>query len=545
MGFAELAEFSRVLLHHLHTVQGHYQKLFERAAPLASTEGSLVFTGVEDDPETLQTLSEMGFRDPHHVAHAIRGWHHGRIRATRSARAREILTKLMPALLSALAATADPDAAFNQFDRFVSRLPGGIQLFSLLLVNTHLLKLVSNICGSAPRLADHLSRAPGVLDALMDRGFLSTLPTREQLEQLLEAQLAAVPDYESALDATRRFAKEQMFRVGVQIIEGTLNADAAGAAFTNIAECATAKLLVATEHELGATAGQVPDGGFCVIAMGKLGGREMTAASDLDLIFVYRAPEDAVSDGAKPLSASVFYARLAQRLIAALTVPTAEGTLYEVDMRLRPTGNKGPVAVSLESFARYHATESWTWERLALTRARVVAGSKELGEKVAAAIRATLTTVPERAKILADAADMRAKLYAQFPGKAPWDLKFAHGGLVDIEFIAQTLQLLEAHHAPQALHANTVSALNALAQAKAVGPEDAIALMQAARMETALMQVLRIAVEGSFEAGQATPGLKTLLAQAGGQPSFEALEERLCALQEQVAAIFQKLVVPA
>jgi len=542
MGFADTASFSEVLLYHLRTVQKHYLKLFEQEAPLATSEGSLVFTGVEDDPETIETLSKMGFRDPHHVAHAIRGWHHGRIRAARSARAREILTKLMPALLDALAATADPDAAFAQFDRFVSRLPGGVQLFSLLLANTHLLKLVSNICGSAPRLADHLARSPGVLDALMDRGFLTSLPSREQLDSLLTAQLSA-GDYEAALDGARRFAKEQIFRVGVQIMEHSLRADAAGPAFTNIAETAIAGLLKATEDELAASFGHVPGGAFTVVAMGKLGGREMTASSDLDLIFVYDAADEAMSDGAKPLPASVFYARLAQRLIAALTVPTAEGPLYEVDMRLRPTGNKGPVAVSLESFARYHASESWTWERLALTRARIIAGSQDLGEKVTDVVRATLTSVPDRAKILTDAADMRAKLFAQFPGKAPWDLKFARGGLVDIEFIAQTLQLLEAHDRPNVLHSNTVGALNALAQASAVDATDAVTLMAAAELETALMQVLRIAVDGEFEALSATPGLKALLARAGGDDDFAELEAKLRRLQAGVATVFEKRIV--
>ncbi|MBS0273706.1 MAG: bifunctional [glutamine synthetase] adenylyltransferase/[glutamine synthetase]-adenylyl-L-tyrosine phosphorylase [Proteobacteria bacterium] len=542
MGFADTAAFSKVLLHHLHTVQSHYLKLFERSAPLATSEGSLVFTGVEDDPETIETLSGMGFRDPHHVAHAIRGWHHGRIRATRSARAREILTKLMPALLDALAATADPDAAFAQFDRFVSRVPGGVQLFSLFLANTHLLKLVSNICGSAPRLADHLARSPGVLDALMDRGFLNSLPSREQLDAVLRVQLSAANDYEAALDAVRRFAKEQIFRVGVQIIEGTLNALAAGAALTNIAECSVAGSLAATEDELAHSVGRIPKGAFAVVAMGKLGSREMTASSDLDLIFVYDAPDDTVSDGAKPLPSSTFYARLAQRLIGALTVPTAEGTLYEVDMRLRPTGNKGPVAVSLESFARYHATESWTWERLALTRARVIAGSPELGSKVAAVIRDALTAAPDRIKILADAAGMRAKLFAQFPGKAPWDLKFSRGGLVDIEFIAQTLQLLEAHNSPAVLHSNTISALNLLAQVNAIAAEQVAVLMAAAELELALMQVLRIAVDGEFEAASATPGLKALLTRAGDAARFDDLEARLCDLQAQVKAIFEKQI---
>jgi glutamate-ammonia-ligase adenylyltransferase len=376
----------------------------------------------------------------------------------------------------------------------------------------------------------------------MDRGFLNSLPTREQLDALFDVQLTVARDYEAALDAVRRLAREQIFRVGVQIIEGTLDALAAGSALTNIAECSVAGLLAATENELASSVGRTSNGAFVVVAMGKLGSREMTASSDLDLIFVYDAPDEAVSDGAKSLPASMFYARLAQRLIGALTVPTAEGTLYEVDMRLRPTGNKGPVAVSLESFSRYHATESWTWERLALTRARVIAGSQELGNNVSAVIRAALTAAPDRTKILTDAADMRAKLFAQFPGKAPWDLKFARGGLVDIEFIAQTLQLLEAHSTPIVLHSNTIGALNLLAQVKAIAAEDAVALMAAAELELALMQVLRIAVDGEFEAASATPGLKGLLARAGAAGSFAELEAKLISLQAQVRAIFEKRI---
>jgi glutamate-ammonia-ligase adenylyltransferase len=543
MGFADTAALSAVLLHHLNTVQGHYLRLFEREAPLATSEGSLVFTGVEDDPETIETLASMGFYDPKHVAQAIRGWHHGRIRATRSARAREILTRLMPALLDALAATVDPDAAFAQFDLFISRLPAGVQLFSLFLANPHLLHLVAGICGSAPNLAAYLARSPGVLDALLDPGFLGSLPSRGQLEGMLSAQLLAARGYEGALDAARRFAKEQIFRCGVQIIEGTLDATAAGPAFAAIAETAVGGLVKASEAELAPTVGRIANGAFCVVAMGKLGGREMTAASDLDLIFIYDAPSDAVSDGRKPLSASAYYARLAQRLIAALTVPTAEGTLYEVDMRLRPTGNKGPVAVSLESFTRYHATESWTWERMALTRARVIAGSASLGIKVSEEIGRTIAAKSDRGKILRDAADMREKLAVQFPARSFWDLKFAHGGLVDIEFVVQTLQLVEAGR--MKINSNTTAALGALLEAGALAAGEVLTLAAAYGLELALTQVLRIAVGGAFDAEAATAGLKMLLARAGGEADFVRLEAKLRDLQARASAIFQSKIADA
>ena len=273
-------------------MQNHYARLFEREKELTASEGNLVFTGVEEDPETLATLGRMGFRDPAHASAAIRGWHHGRIRATRSTRARELLTKLVPVLLPALAKTADPDAAFAQFDRFLTNLPAGVQLFSLLLARPDLLALIAAIMGSAPRLAQHLARAPATLDALIDADFLHGLPSRDRLDALLNEQLARVSTYEDALDRVRRFAKEQMFRVGVQVIQGTATADAAGPAFANIAETVVAGLLPVVERELGETAGRMPGGAFAVVAMGKLGGREMTAGSDLDLIFVYDVPQD-------------------------------------------------------------------------------------------------------------------------------------------------------------------------------------------------------------------------------------------------------------
>ena len=543
LGYADAAAFGRALRHQLETVQGHYARLFESAPELTSSQGNLVFTGVEDDPETLATLTRMGFRDAHHVANAIRGWHHGRIRAMRSARARELLTKLVPLLLDALAKTADPDAAFMQFDRFLSNLPAGVQLFSLFLARPELLRLVAEIAGSAPRLATHLSRAPATLDALLDPGFLGELPRREALDKTLARAFSAEPDYEGALDATRRFAKEQMFRVGVQVIQGSAKAEEAGPAFANIADAAIAGLLPHVEDALAESAGRMEGGEFAVIAMGKLGGREMTAGSDLDLIFVYDTPQAIEhSSGAKPLPVIVYYARLAQRLIAALTVQTAAGALYEVDMRLRPTGNKGPAAVSLETFARYHEAESWTWERLALTRARAVAGSPALHARVADVIAKTLTSRGEPGKIKADAREMRVKLSQQFATRNRWELKFAAGGLVDIEFIAQTLQLCAASRDPGVLHTNTIAALESLAKTGILARDDAAALIAAASLEQSLTQVLRIALDGPLEPGTATPGLKNLLVRAGNAPDFATLEARLAEAQQSVRTIYDRVM---
>jgi glutamate-ammonia-ligase adenylyltransferase len=525
--------FGAALIAQLETVQNHYARLFEREQDLTTAEGNLVFTGVEEDPGTISTLQAMGFREAAHVSGAIRGWHHGRVRATRSARARELLTKLVPALLAALSQTADPDAAFTQFDRFLTNLPAGVQLFSQFLARPDFLRLVATVVGSAPRLAEHLARAPATLDALIDADFLHKLPPRSSLDALLAGEISRAADYEGALDAARRFAKEQIFRVGVQIVESIAKPDAAGPALANIAEAVIGGLLPVVEAELSESAGRIPGGRFAVVAMGKLGGREMTAGSDLDLVFVYDVPPDAeTSDGSKPLPVIVYYARLAQRFISALTTPTAAGGLYEVDMRLRPTGNKGPVAVSLESFQRYHAQESWTWERMALTRARVVHAPPDFACEIDAAIRAVLTTPADPAKLTTDARDMRGKLAAQFPGKNHWDLKFAPGGLVDIEFIAQTLQLCAADAG--VLDTNTIEALRKLEAAGRLAPERARTLVDAARLEHALTQVLRIALDGTLDPAHATSGLKSLLVRAADAGDFDVLETRLVDTQMAV-----------
>src|SRR5258705_7420457 len=256
------------------TVQSHYARLFESEAPLATRSGSLVFTGVEEDPETIATLERMGFERPADISAIVRGWHHGRIRATRSARARELLTKLMPALLEALAKTADPLSAFTHFDRFLSGLPSGVQVFSMLLANPKLLDLIAEIAGSAPKLADYLGRHAAVLDALIHPGFLTDVPSRADLESRFAAELARVSGYEPALDAARRFAKEESFRIGVQIIQGIGDAVEAGPAYAALAGTTIAGLQGTVGNGMVSLHGRVAGRAVPGVAQGKVGGRE-------------------------------------------------------------------------------------------------------------------------------------------------------------------------------------------------------------------------------------------------------------------------------
>ncbi|MEZ5907569.1 MAG: bifunctional [glutamine synthetase] adenylyltransferase/[glutamine synthetase]-adenylyl-L-tyrosine phosphorylase [Hyphomicrobiaceae bacterium] len=543
-GFETFTAFAEALTGHLERVQTHYGALFEDVPELTRGTGNMVFAGEEDDPATVETLARMGFTTPATVIKTVRGWHHGRYAAVRTPRARERLTEVQPLLVEALARTANPDLALASFDKFLAELPTGVQLFSLLRNNPGLLQLIADIMGSAPRLAGILSRRRRVFDAVLDPGFFGTLPSEADLETLIETELAEARDYQERLDRARVVGHEQAFLIGVRVLSGTIAASAAGGAYALLAEKLIAALLREVERELATTHGRVPGGAAVVVAMGKLGGREMTAASDLDLIVVYDFDEDATqSDGSRPLAPSQYYARLTQRLISALAAPTAEGALYEVDMRLRPSGQKGPVATRLASFVQYQDTEAWTWEHMALTRARVLAGPPALRAKVEAVIAGVLSKPRERARIAADVRDMRERIFKEKGTRDVWELKQVRGGLVDLEFIAQYLQLVAAAHHPAVLDQNTQSAFLKLREAGVLAPRHTDLLIPATRLVHNLTQILRLCLDGPFHPDQAPEGLKALLARVGDAPDFARLQSDLAAVLGEVAALYDEIVV--
>ena len=542
-GFENLETFTETVSGILAQVQKHYAVLFEGMPELTSSGANMVFAGEDDDPGTVQALAAMGYSQPSQVIAVVRGWHHGRYPAVRSPKARERLTEVQPLLISELADTADPDQAFASFDRFLSELPSGVQLFSLLRANPGLLKLVADIMGTAPRLARILSRRRRLLDAVLDPRTFGALPAAADLDRLIEGELQEAPDMQEVLDRCRVIGSEQAFLIGVRVLSGAINASQAGGAYAQLAERLINRLQDAVEKDLGRVHGTVPGGAAAVLAMGKLGGREMTANSDLDLIVVYDFdPQALQSDGARPLSPPQFYTRLTQRLINALSAPTAEGTLYDVDMRLRPSGQKGPVATQLSSFVDYQAREAWTWEHMALTRARVVTGDAAFRKKVDAAIRTTLVRPKDRAKITADVLDMRARIAAEKGTLNIWDMKQVRGGLVDLEFLAQYLQLVCAPQHPEVLDQNTHAAFHKLEAAGDLRSADAGSLTAACRLIHDLTQITRLCEEGAFDPATASKGLKELLCRAGDAPSFAALEAKLSQVLAQTKAIYDRLI---
>ena len=490
MGYADEAALSEAVLEVLRTVERIYSGTIEAGPALSAEEGggSLVFTGKEDDPDTIATLSRMGFSNAASVAGTVRGWHFGRYRATRTARARELLTELAPALLAALGRQREPDVAFARFDAFLGRLPAGVQILSLIRRNPALLESLASLFGAAAGLADYLARHPAVLD-----GFLAGGAPTGDAAAALAPLLGDARFYEEKLDALRRFAHERDAMVGIAELDGSLSTDQAALSRTDAAEACLAALLPATEEDFARRHGRIAGGALAIVAMGKLGGREMMWGSDLDLILIYDHEDGAgPSDGEKPLDPVTYFARLAQRVIAAITAPTQHGKLYEVDMRLRPTGNKGPIATSLSSFRRYHETESWTWERMALTRARVVAGPPTLARGIEAARAEALARPVPAEKIFEDATSMRRKLAESFPADRALDIKHRAGGLMELEFIAQALELVAAPSHPEVPTPPTAQALANLAQAGLLEPAEAEALAAVGRRWRAAISILRL-----------------------------------------------------
>jgi glutamate-ammonia-ligase adenylyltransferase len=542
LGYSHADAFIADLLGHLGSVEKHYAELFEQAPSLAGP-GNLVFTGVEDDPETLSTLSRLGFGNQASVAALVRGWHHGRLRATRSQRAREILTELVPELLGIFGKTPHPDGALLRFDHFLSRLPAGVQFFSLFHANPGLVELVAEIMAGAPRLAEQLAQRPALLDAVLTEGFFAPPPDGAGLAADLGRMLGGARDYEDVLDALRRWTGERRFQVGVQLLRRVLDGVPAGAALADIAEVALAALVPVVEVEFARRHGRVPGGEFAVIGMGRLGSREMTLASDLDLILLYDVPPSSeTSDGPRPLPVPTYYARLSQRLIGAITAPTAEGRLYEVDMRLRPSGSSGPIATSLAGFTRYQRESAWTWEHMALTRARPVAGDAALCRRIADAVAAVLASPRDPERLLRDVADMRRRIANENPRPSPWDLKNRRGGLLDLEFIAQYLLLRDAAASPQILHRSTEPALRALGAAHILCPEAQRELLEALallRHVQALLTLLRdepSANDPLSEADAAT------LARCAGAVDFARLDGDITATAARVRGWYERLI---
>jgi len=542
-GYEDRAAFAQDLLLQLNIVQDHYAKLFEGDPAGTASLPEVNYAAGAGDAQLVQYLAALGFKDPLSVARTLQQWMAGEYRMFRTETTRSAFNDFAPALIDGLAHADEPDRAVAAFDRFLQALQRGGRLITLLGQNRDLVALVALVLGAAPRLGEMLARQPQLMDGLIDPRFFGAMPDRRELSARLAETLKEAGAYEEFLDRLRQFGQESLFLIGTRILSGTVSAQQAGTAFADVAEGIVHTVHGLVTERFAAQHGRIMGQETAIIAMGRLGAREMTASSDLDLILLYDFDAEAPdSDGERSLQGAHYFARFTQRLISAFTSRTNYGVLYDIDMRLRPSGRAGPLASHIESFAHYQEHEAWTWEHMALTRARVISASPAFRGRIEAIIREALTRPRDASAVARDVVDMRHAIAQEKGERDAWDLKYAAGGMVDIDFIAQYLQLVHAAAKPGILDVSTLQVLCKAEQLEVLPRSDADILCQAARLYHDLTQILRLCVSDKFKPDSAGDDLLRVMARAGDAPHFSALEARLRETQAEVRRVFTSVV---
>ncbi|MBB4154486.1 glutamate-ammonia-ligase adenylyltransferase [Sphingomonas jinjuensis] len=475
-----------------------------------------------DEAALVEALAAAGIDEAAQTATRIAEWRTGRYPALRSSAARDALEAVLPTLVTALAAAPDQAAATMRLDRLLEKLPSAINALRLLQAREGLAEQLVAILAHAPPLADELARRPALLDGLVDASAFA--PVGSVAELVAAMQGGDAGDYQARLDHVRRVVGEKRFALGTQIVVGAADPLDVSAGYARVAEAAIETLAAATIEEFARSHGAVPGSEFIVLALGRMGGAALTHASDLDLIYLFTGDFSAESDGAKPLGATLYYNRLAQRLTAALSVPTAAGPLYPIDTRLRPSGTQGPLVVSVDSFARYQREEAWTWEHMALTRARPVFGSAAARTATQAVIDAVLGGERPARDVAAEAVAMRAEMARHKPPAGPLDAKLAPGGLVDLEFAVHVVQLTNR----AGFDPHLDKAIAALAEQGLMSP----AMPAALDFLTRLLVASRLLAPDAAEPDAATCAL---IARAVGAEGWPAVVESLATTRQEVA----------
>jgi [glutamine synthetase] adenylyltransferase / [glutamine synthetase]-adenylyl-L-tyrosine phosphorylase len=553
MGFADAASFRADLHHHLSQVTRHYARLFQETGAKADGPGNLVFSGPDQDPETLETLRRLGFSDPAAVIALVRTWQQGRYAATRTVRGRQVLTELLPVLLTGFAKTSNPDRTLAAFDQFLAKVPSGVSLFSLMKVDPAIVRVLTDILGASPYFAEVLGRTPSLFDNVMRPDFDRDLPSLAALRDALGAHLAPLTDYEDFLSACQSFVNDHRFIVGIRILQGRGDAERCRAFLSDLAEATLYHVMQWLEADFAKRHGRFPAGGVALLALGKLGEQQMSIRSDLDLIVIYDGEactsDDGLSDGPRPLFPAPYYTRLTQNLVTALTAPTRYGTLYPIDLRLRPSGNAGPLATSLAAFARYQGAEAWTWEHLALTRARVLFGPPALVESLTQTIRETLSRPRDPDALRRDVLDMRCRIEAEHKAADPWDLKYCPGGMVDVDFIVQYLQLRDACRLPSILNHDMRVSLLEMGRVQILPPETVADLAMILDIWRRTVSWLAVTDGRDFAPDKASPAQTDALVRVIGEGGLKAvdfadLEVKLRATQRRVRDLFEQMIGP-
>lgn len=535
--YKNMSEFERTLIHHTSNVRSYYDKLLpnidgENAAP--------------DEKQIQKYLVEYSFVSPDAAFALIQSWNLGHYRSLKTSRARELLSQCLPALLLAFSKTHSPDAALTRFDAFLAQLPAGVQLFSLLHSNPNLMGLLTKIVGLAPALSSILAKAPWLWDTVLSTQFFAPPEDGTTIRRKLKTLLSTARDYQDQLDFLRRFYAEQKFRTGVLMLEGLASAAETGTSLSVVTDVILQELIPIVENEFAQKHGHfgTKSEGIAIVALGKYGGFELTHTSDIDIIFLYEGTRDGIlSNGKKPLFSNVYYTRLAQNIVTAITALTPEGRLFDVDTRLRPSGSQGPLAVTIKTLQDYYLTTAWTWEFLALTRARIIQAPASMAAKIQRTLNAAVVSGPPNIDLAAETASMREKLYGNFGTSNIWDVKHTRGGLVDIEFICQFLTLKHAKDEVDIAKPNTPKSLKTLQKLKHISNENYKALSAGYELQQTIQSLLRLCLDKTpIDDEDIPPGLQKILIKATSEKSFSALKEQIFKHQQACHALFKYLI---
>ncbi len=538
-GYADAEAFQTELLETLQKVHAIFTSAFQDSAPLGFG-GKLVFTGVENDAETLQTLRKMGFKRPSEISATIQQWHKGSKKCTRTKRAREILTELVPLILSELGATVNPDAAFHNFDAFLDALPVGVQPFSLFNVNRALLSVVAGIVGNAPVLANQLSHHPQLLDILVERSNGGHDDTN--IADMLEDWLKSARTQEEWVNYFCIFKLEHEFRIGVDLLERKIDAQAASITLTKLADAMIAKAVEYASAQLNQKYSAPQHLHFAVIGLGKLGTNELMIGSDLDVMCIYDIALEYISDEEVAANLNQYYNRLTARVIHLLSHPTKSGNLYEMDTKLRPYGAQGAVAVKLDSFRDYYSNSAWVVEHLALVQGRIVYASDAIHNVMQQYLRAAKTIDLPASKLFEHVHEVRKKISAQYYSSNPWDIKYVWGGLMDLQWIVKTLIAKYSKQYPIPDNVNSTNAqLKWLCEQDVLSDRQYKYLHEAHHLMHSTLSYLRLCHGDRLDEQNITEGLQILLYNVAGFRDFAGLKQQLLRLQSQVYHIYQNL----
>ncbi len=401
---------------------------------------------------------------------------------------RKLLAAILRELLEAVSRTADPDQALNEWERYLEAGNARAQVFSFLAQAPHILQLVCVLFGNSPAMAETLIRDPMLIYWLEDERILKIRPTKTRLSGFLEEALGIVRNTERKLDVLRRFHRREMLRIGARDLFRVASVQETYHSLSRLAELVIHAAYQIVDQELHRhhgspshtnASGKMRKTGFAILGMGKLGGGELNYSSDVDLVYVYESNQGRTKagKGQTSLSNEAYFQNLARRLTQVLTASTAEGSLFRVDLRLRPEGSVGPLAWPLSEAVRYYHVRGRPWERLAFLKARPIAGDLSLGKAFLRKIRPFVIGHEESAAqtIVEAVRALRTQIHQKVKRKGEDDrnVKLSPGGIRDIEFIVQTLQLLSVRDEPQLLESNTLKSLKLLVATKHLLPEQA------------------------------------------------------------------------